>query len=192
MGEEPQSHHIQQQQQQSQLQHQHHISHQHQQHQYHPHAAIHQQGSHHSQQPGHHHPPPQDEKTGQPVQISPEELVHSQMMAISMNGHSSGPGLQQNHQQLHTMGGTGPIDGFEMPLDPNSGAVAASGHSGAPQGPVGFDSPYGGMNHHMVPHQHPPNVMPPYDQQQVSILSSILFSFEVNRHLHESPLVHHS
>lgn len=48
---------------------------------------------------------------------------------------------------------------------------------GAPGGMgvgVGFEqSPYAGLNHHMVPHpQHHGGVMQPYDQQQVRIASA--------------------
>lgn len=125
------------------------------------HPQLHQQP--HQMQPGHH---PQDDKS-QPVQVGPEEL-QAQMMAAAavhqnLNGHS---GLQHQHQQQqqqqhHSMGG-GPLDGFEMPLDPSS-----QGQGGGP--PVGFDtSQYGGVNHHLLHPQPPPNVMPPYDQQQVS------------------------
>jgi hypothetical protein len=106
--------------------------------------ALQHQHPHHAQHTHH----SQDDKN-QPVAMSPEEL-QAQMMAAAqahqnMNGHS---------MQHHNMGGQ--LDGFEMPLDPSS--------QGGP--PVGFDS-YGGVNHHLVHHQPPHNVMPPFDQQQL-------------------------
>lgn len=130
------------------------------------HPQLHQQP--HQMQPGHH---PQDDKS-QPVQVGPEDL-QAQMMAAAavhqnLNGHS---GLQQQQQQHHSMGGSIPLDGFDMSLDPSSQA-AAGGH------PVGFDGgPYGGVNPHLVHPQPPPNVMPPYDQQQVSIKLYVLSSY---------------
>lgn len=139
---------------------------QHPQHSHHQPHQLHQQ----SHQPGHH---PQDDKS-QPVPVGPEEL-QAQMMAAAavhqnLNGHSGL--LQQQQQQHHSMGG-GPLDGFDMSLDPSSQAAAAGGGP-----PVGFDtSPYGGMNHHLVHQQPPPNVMPPYDQQQVSKASVQLITF---------------
>lgn len=162
--DEVQNHHQQQLQHQQiqpqlHLQHgQHQIPHQqHHPHQLHQHQQV---GSLHVQH-GHHPPQQDDGKNGQPVQVSQEEIqgIHAQMMAVNMNGLHQQQSQQQQH---HSMGGTGHLDGFEIPMDPSSGQGGQQ-----PPAPVGFDSPYAGMNHHMLPHQHPANVMPPYDQQQV-------------------------
>ncbi|XP_021946008.1 maternal protein pumilio isoform X3 [Folsomia candida] len=176
--------------QQAQQQQQHHHQQQQQQQQQHlqqQHLTMQQITSHSIHMHGH-HPQPQEEKGLQSMTQDEAQSLHAQMMAMNLNGHhASQIQTLQNHQHQQQMQNHAQnlqhqhqqhIDGFEMTMDPSSvqaqqqAVVAAAAGVGAPGGMgvgVGFEqSPYAGLNHHMVPHpQHHGGVMQPYDQQQL-------------------------
>ena len=103
-----------------------------------------------------------DQQKNQTVSMHPDDAqAHQQLMSAAAAAAGYHPSMNGHGLHHPSMAGMGPLDSFEIPLDHSS---QGGGH------PQGFDSPYNGVNAHMVhPHQPPPSVLPPFDQQQVRV-----------------------
>ncbi|CAG7716035.1 unnamed protein product [Allacma fusca] len=122
-----------------------------------------------------HCPPHQQQQHGQMLQHPPQPLQHPQLAQdVSIDHKNSNMSIHpeepptpmmtsyhptmNGHSLHHNMANVDPVGTFaEIPMDPTSQAAQVS-----------FESSYNGVNPHMVhPHQPPPNVLPPFDQQQI-------------------------